>query len=367
MVDPLRPILVRDELRPFFLDGHGVHLLDQRDLPAHETWRVFGDGGVIEGVARAIETLAVRGAPAIGGAAALALAAFARRPRGSLATFVEALQHHDARLRRTRPTAVNLFVALDRIAAARDAAFARTSAHIDDVAAAVVDAAEGYCDDDEAACLKMGELGAALLADGDVVITICHTGALATCGQGTALGVIKSARRAGKDVAVVALETRPLLQGARLTAWECLREKIPVTLIADSMAASALARGVRGRRITRAFVGADRVAKNGDTANKIGTLSLAVACERHGVPFHVVAPTTTFDETCPAGDAIPIEERSPDEVRTVRGAPLAPVDVVVWNPSFDVTPAALVTSFVTERGVLPRRAPQRATPSTTTA
>jgi methylthioribose-1-phosphate isomerase len=352
MPDPLRPILVRDTLRPVFLDAHGVHLLDQRELPAHETWRVFGDGGVIEGVARAIETLAVRGAPAIGGAAALALAAFARRPRGTTASFVESLRAHDARLRRTRPTAVNLFVALDRIAAARDAAARADGATTDDVAAAVVDAAEAYCLDDEAACAAMGEHGAGLLHDGDVVVTICHTGALATCGQGTALGVVKSARRAGKDIAVVALETRPLLQGARLTAWECLREKIPVTLVTDGMASFALARGVRGRRIARAFVGADRVANNGDTANKIGTLSLAVNCRHHGVPFHVAAPLTTFDERCIDGDAIPIEERAADEVRAARGAALSPVDVGVWNPSFDVTPGALVTSFVTERGVL---------------
>jgi methylthioribose-1-phosphate isomerase len=180
---------------------------------------------------------------------------------------------------------------------------------------------------------------------------VCHTGALATCGQGTALGVVKSARRQGKDIAVVALETRPLLQGARLTAWECLREGIPVTLITDGMAAFALARGVRGRRITRAFVGADRIAKNGDTANKIGTFSLAVACAHHGVPFHVVAPTTTMDDACVDGDAIPIEERAAEEIRTARGAALSPVDVAVWNPAFDVTPGSLIESFVTERGV----------------
>ena len=356
MADPLRPLLVRDALRPFFLDEQGLHLLDQRDLPSHETWRVFGDGGVIEGAARAIETLAVRGAPAIGGAAALALAAFARRPRGSLASFVESLKHHDARLRRTRPTAVNLFVALDRIAVARDAAAEKAGAVVDDVAAAVVDAAEAYCNDDEAACEVMGASGASLLADGDVVVTICHTGALATCGQGTALGVVKSARRAGKDVSVVALETRPLLQGARLTAWECQREKIPVTLVTDGMAGFALSRGLRGRKISRAFVGADRVARNGDTANKIGTLSLAVNCHHHGVPFHVVAPLTTFDEMCPDGASIPIEERSADEVRTARGAPLSPVDVGVWNPAFDVTPSSLIASFVTERGLLERHA-----------
>lgn len=327
-------------LQAFFVDDAGLHLLDQRELPHSEVWHVFaGDDDGVEGVARAIETLAVRGAPAIGGAAALILAAWAQRQSSSSPAVFERLRVHVARLRRTRPTAVNLFVALDRVAAA--------GADLD----AVVDAAFGYCDDDAAACLRMGDHGAELLRDGDVVVTICHTGALATCGQGTALGVVKSARRQGKDVAVVALETRPLLQGARLTAWECLREGIPVTLITDGMAAFALSRGAAGRPIRRAFVGADRIANNGDTANKIGTFSLAVACAHHQIPFHVVAPRSTFDDGCDDGAAIPIEERDPLEVRTARGTPTAPVDVKVWNPSFDVTPGALIASFVSEQGI----------------
>jgi methylthioribose-1-phosphate isomerase len=356
MTDPRRPILVRDALRPLCLDERGLRLLDQRRLPTEEVWHHFDDNdgdAAVEGVARCIESLAVRGAPAIGGAAVLALAAFARRPRLTRAQFVDALLRHDARLRRTRPTAVNLFAALDAVARARDAVV-QAGGDTDAIAAAVVDAAEAWCHADEAACTAMGDHGAALLSDGDVVVTICHTGALATCGQGTALGVVKSARRAGKDVAVVALETRPLLQGARLTAWECQREGIPVTLITDGMAAFALARGVRGRRIRRALVGADRVARNGDTANKIGTFGLAAACAHHGVPFHVVAPRTTFDDSCRDGDAIPIEERSADEVRTAVGGATSPADVAVWNPSFDVTPAALIASFVTEAGVGPR-------------
>jgi methylthioribose-1-phosphate isomerase len=330
--------------RPFFVDDDGLHLLDQRELPAKEVWHVFkGDDDGVEGVARAIEALAVRGAPAIGGAAALILGVWAQQQKASSSSSAAALQKHIARLRRTRPTAVNLFVALDAVAAAGD--------DVD----SIVTAAYGYCDDDAAACQRMGDHGAALLADGDVVVTICHTGSLATCGQGTALGVVKSARRAGKDVAVVALETRPLLQGARLTAWECLREGIPVTLITDGMAAFALSRGAGGRPIRRAFVGADRIANNGDTANKIGTFSLAVACAHHGVPFHVVAPRSTFDDGCADGAAIPIEERAADEVRTARGTPTAPVDVKVWNPSFDVTPTQLIESFVSEAGVFQRR------------
>jgi len=345
-LDPRRPLVTAAALRPFRLDDAGLRLLDQRALPQEERWLRFRADDVIEGVAVAIEQLAVRGAPAIGGAAALAIAC-AVRDRGGDPDVVEFLRAADARLRRTRPTAVNLFVALDAIARARDSA-------ADDVVGAVVDAAAAYVDDDEAACAAMGDAGTDLLSDGDVVVTICHTGALATCGQGTALGVVKSARRQGKDIAVVALETRPLLQGARLTAWECLREGIPVTLITDGMASFALARGIKGRRITRAFVGADRVAENGDTANKIGTCNLAVACSAFGVPFHVVAPRSTFDDGCVDGDAIPIEERAADEVRAIRGTVTAPADVPVWNPSFDVTPARLITSWISERGVVVR-------------
>ncbi len=332
-------------LQAFFVDDDGLHLLDQRELPLREVWHIFGgDDDGLESTARAIESLAVRGAPAIGGAAALILAVWAQAQSStSKEHFVAGLQRHITRLRRTRPTAVNLFVALDRVAAAGSNP------------EAIVDAAYGYCNDDAAACKAMGDHGADLLNDGDVVVTICHTGALATCGQGTALGVVKSARRQGKDIAVVALETRPLLQGARLTAWECLREGIPVTLITDGMAAAALSRGPGGRRIRRAFVGADRIANNGDTANKIGTFSLSVSCAHHGVPFHVVAPRSTFDDACPDGAAIPIEERDPLEVRTARGTPTAPVDVSVWNPAFDVTPTSLIESFVSEQGVFRRR------------
>jgi methylthioribose-1-phosphate isomerase len=325
----LRPILKRDALRPFFLDEDGLHLLDQRALPFEESWSVLS---TVEEVAHAIETLAVRGAPAIGGAAALAMAMVARRG-ASVAELVAA----DARLRRTRPTAVNLFVALDA-----------TKAAIAHGPAAVVEAAEKIVHDDEAACARMGDHGAGLFASGDVVMTICHTGALATCGQGTALGVLKTARRQGKDVRVIALETRPLLQGARLTAWECLREGLPCTLVTDGMASFAMKR----LGVTKVIVGADRVAKDGATANKIGTYDLAVAAAHHGVPFFVAAPSSTIDPKTARGADIVIEERAADEVRTARGAPLAPAGVAVWNPAFDVTPPELVAGFITERGVL---------------
>lgn len=327
-----RTILKRDSLRPFFLERDALHLLDQRALPLTESWLLLR---TLEEIAGAIETLAVRGAPAIGGAAALALALLARQG-GSL----DELRAAADRLRRTRPTAVNLFVAIDAVMACAVAG--------PDLADAVVDAAERHVHEDEEACRRMGTHGAELFADGDVVITVCHTGALATCGQGTALGVIKSARAQGKDVRVVALETRPLLQGARLTAWECAREDIPCTLITDGMAAFALSR----LGITKAIAGADRIARDGSTANKIGTYGLAVLARHQGVPFYVAAPWTTIDAHTASGDGIVIEERGADEVRTARGTPLAPVDARVWNPAFDVTPPALVTAFITERGVV---------------
>ncbi len=338
-------------LRSFVWDDDGVSILDQRALPSTTTWLSCSPTAAgLEDAAVAIETLAVRGAPAIGGVAgaAVGMMAVASAARTGAALHDE-LAPIVARLRRTRPTAVNLFVALDAVAAA---AAAHRDHDVDVARAAVVAAARADIDDDVAACAAMGEAGAALVEDGDVVVTICHTGALATCGQGTALGVVKSARAQGKDVAVVALETRPLLQGARLTAWECLQEGIPVTLITDGMAAFALSRGIfGGRRIRRAFVGADRIATNGDTANKIGTYGLAVACAAHDVPFHVVAPRSTFDDATADGAAIPIEERHADEVRQARGTPLSPTTVPVWNPAFDVTPARLIRSWISERGV----------------
>jgi methylthioribose-1-phosphate isomerase len=317
VTDAFRSILVRDSLRPFFLEGNGLHLLDQRALPVEEKWNVLT---TIEEIAQAIETLAVRGAPAIGGAAALAMAMYARSGGKDLAGA-------DARLRRTRPTAKNLFFALDAIKAAGS-----------DVNK-IVDAAEKVVFDDEAACEAMGKAGAELFADGDVVMTICHTGALATCGQGTALGVIKSARAQGKNISVVALETRPLLQGARLTAWECARENIPCTLITDGMSAFAMKR----LKITKAIVGADRITRDGSTANKIGTYTLATVAKAHGIPFYVAAPTSTFDLSLSTGDEIPIEERAPTEVNAHAKK--------VWNPAFDVTPPELITAFITEKGV----------------
>lgn len=329
-------------LRTFFLSEEALHLLDQRALPDAERWLALTS---VDEVAEAIETLAVRGAPAIGGAAAMALVLVARDPRHlTRAALREALLTAIARLRTTRPTAVNLFVALDRITRICD-----DQAHTDveGLRRAVIAQAQDVVDEDAAACAAIGAHGAPLFDDGDVVLTICHTGALATCGQGTALGVLKSAQQQGKRIRVIALETRPLLQGARLTAWECLRTGLDVTLITDGMAAFALER----QGVTKAIVGADRIAVNGDVANKIGTLGLARLCQVAHVPFYVAAPTSTFDPRTASGAQIPIEERHPDEVRAPRGHAFAPATVSVWNPAFDVTPAACIAGIITERGV----------------
>jgi len=328
-------------VRTFELVDDTLHITDQRALPFGEV--TLACRSVAE-VAAAIETLAVRGAPAIGGVAALGVALAALRSNERTVDDVgRVIDAAIARLRVTRPTAVNLFVALDRVAATR----AKPHRHRDDLVRAVVDDAESICREDAAMCARIGAHGAALFDDGDRVITICHTGALATCGIGTALGAIRTAHEAGKKLHVFALETRPLLQGARLTAWECTKLGIPVTLLTDGMAAFAL----RRQGITKAIVGADRIAANGDTANKIGTYGLATLAAAHDVPFYVAAPSTTFHRQTATGDDIVIEERAPEEVTRPRGVPFTQSDVPVWNPAFDVTPSRLVRGFVDENGV----------------
>jgi methylthioribose-1-phosphate isomerase len=256
------------------------------------------------------------------------------------------LRQASARLAKTRPTAVNLFVALRKMEATLQAC-ERADKSIADIRAALEESARAFIAEDKSFYERIGTNGAELFVDGDVVLTICHTGALATCGQGTALGVLKSAQAQGKKISVVAVETRPLLQGARLTAWECLRSGLDVTLITDSMIAFALAR----KGITKAIVGADRIARNGDTANKIGTYSLATLCAARDIPVYVAAPTSTFDVSLQSGAEIPIEERDGDEIRIPRGCQFAPTNVPVWNPAFDVTPAELLRGIVTEKGV----------------
>jgi len=319
-----------------------VELLDQRLLPVQE---VVLHLTTAEEVARAITDMAVRGAPAIGVTAGFGLALGAAALPDDPAGFAKGWEELCARFARTRPTAVNLFWAIERMKAKRALLGDAPAA---DVRAALVAEAQAICDEDVAACRAMGQAGAALVPDGAVILTHCNAGALATAGYGTALGVVRGARDAGKKVRVFADETRPFLQGARLTAWELVKAGIPVTVITDNMAADLM----RRREITCVVVGADRIAANGDVANKIGTYGVAVLAHVHGLPFYVAAPVSTFDPKLPDGTAIPIEERSAAEVTHVGGVRVVPEGVPVRHPAFDVTPAELVTAIVTERGVL---------------
>ena len=313
-----------------------VRILDQTLLPDAETYLTLD---TVDAVAEAIRTLRVRGAPLIGIAAAMGLTLALRRGAATL----EAVCAASAALGATRPTAVNLRWALARM----ERRAAEAAAAGEDLQRALRDEATAIWDEDRAMCARIGEAGAALI-DGDaVVLTHCNAGALATGGMGTALAPIYTLHAAGRRVAVVADETRPLLQGSRLTAWELARAGVPVTVIADGMAASRLRRG----DITCVLVGADRIAANGDVANKIGTYGVALAARAHGVPFYVAAPSSTVDMATPDGTAIPIEERAAEEVAALGGRRSVPDGVQVWNPAFDVTPAELVTAIITDRGV----------------
>ena len=313
--------------------GGRLFLLDQRRLPDEERWIDASDP---RDCAEAVRALAVRGAPAIGVAAALSLASFARS--GASTPDLHAAAD---RLRAARPTAVNLMAAIDRLRPTVDLG-----------AEAIITTAETIFDDEVRSAEGMAERGAALIHSGEGIITHCNTGGLATPGVGTALGAITRAWAQGKKIHVYVDETRPLLQGGRLTTWELARRGIPFTLITDSMAPLLM----RAGRAQRALVGADRIARNGDFANKVGTYGLAVAAAWHRLPFHVVAPWTTVDLGCPDGSFIPIEERAPDEVRGVSGSfgvvRWAPAEAPVYNPAFDVTPVGLVTSLVLDTAVL---------------
>jgi methylthioribose-1-phosphate isomerase len=316
-----------------------VVLLDQRLLPLQEVYRVYRDH---RDLARAIEDMVVRGAPAIGVAAAMGIAlGAAHATDGNLP---RAFERVCRRFASTRPTAVNLFWAIDRMRQA----YARGRGRSPEVVREILrQEALAIYHDDLAANRALGTHGAALLKSRMTVLTHCNAGALATAGYGTALGVVRAAHEAGKTVSVVATETRPFLQGARLTAWELKRDRIPVTLITDNMAGHFMQRGAIGAVI----VGADRAAANGDVANKIGTYALAVLAARHRLPFYVAAPTSTIDLTCPTGEHIPIEERAGREVTHLGDHQIAPSGIKVMNPAFDVTPHALVTAIITERGV----------------
>jgi methylthioribose-1-phosphate isomerase len=325
-------------------DGR-LELLDQRILPNRVEFIACDSAA---STADAIRTMVVRGAPAIGCAAAYGVALEAQRLlRANPAELKAGLEAGFAVLAASRPTAVNLFWALARM---RNA-WQRAEAHHQAVAPALLAEAQAIHTEDVAANRRMGAHGAALLPDAGCVLTHCNAGALATAGHGTALGVIRSAVEAGKKIAVIADETRPFLQGARLTAWELQQDGIPVTLIADVAAASLLARG----EVDAIVVGADRVAANGDVANKVGTYPLAVMAQRHAVPFYVAAPCSTIDISIASGASITIEERGREEVAGYGAERWAPEGVPVRNPVFDVTPASLVTALITERGVV--RAP----------
>jgi len=323
-------------------DGR-LELIDQRLLPGRVEYLSCSSAAE---VAVAIRSMAVRGAPAIGCAAAFGIALEARREKArSPAQFPEAMEAAFRLLAGSRPTAVNLFWALDRMRAV----LARAG-DPGDAAERLTEAALALLDSDIETNRAIGRAGAALVPDGARVLTHCNTGALATAGHGTALGVVRSARDAGKRISVIASETRPYLQGARLTAWELMQERIPVTLITDGTAGHLMSRG----KVDLVIVGADRIAANGDVANKIGTYALSVLAERHRVPFYVAAPLSTIDISIPDGSAIPIEERGAAEVTGYAGVRWAPEGVAVANPAFDVTPAALVSALVTEKGVVER-------------
>ncbi|NOZ82949.1 MAG: S-methyl-5-thioribose-1-phosphate isomerase [Euryarchaeota archaeon] len=320
------------------LEGDRVVMLDQTLLPGEE--RII-ECESTECVAEAIEKLRIRGAPALGIAAAFAMAQTAVRSRGrSREEVLEALRRTYERIKATRPTAVNLHAALDRVMRSAEAS--------DDPAEAAVSEAMKIYEEEQEASRKLCEHGAELLRDGDVVLTHCNTGMLATATLGTALGVIVTAWKQGKRLRVFADETRPLLQGARLTAWELVKAGIPVTVIADGSAGYVM----RTQGVSKVIVGADRIALNGDTANKIGTYSLAVLAKEHGAEFYIAAPLSTIDPNIESGEEIPVEQRSREELEFFNGRRIVPEQAEVLNLAFDVTPAEYITGIITEAGVL---------------
>ena len=326
----------------------GVRFIDQTRLPLEESYVL---ATTYEQVADVIVTMVVRGAPAIGVSAAYGVVLGALRSNArTVEEFTPEFKKICARLAGTRPTAVNLFWAIDRMKNLF-ANLRSQGATLDQVKEKFLAEAHAMYDEDIAACKTMGAFGGGLLPNEGGVLTHCNAGALATCGYGTALGVIRGAIEQGKRIHVYADETRPFLQGARLTAWELMADGIPTTVICDNMAASLMHAG----RIQAVVVGADRIAANGDFANKIGTYNVAILAREHGIPFYVAAPWSTIDTATPTGDAIPIEERPAVEVTHHGGKQLTPHGVGICNPAFDVTPAKYVTAIITERGVL--RAP----------
>jgi methylthioribose-1-phosphate isomerase len=327
-------------MKPIEWLGNKLKIIDQTQLPGKVVFVELRDYAEI---VAAIKGMKVRGAPAIGVAAAYGIALGAQNIKAeNKAKFLSQLDKILKAFATARPTAVNLFRAIDRMKKVAAAADFTT------IKQALIDEAKRIHAEEEAAQERLSQLGAELIEDGFTVLTHCNTGSLATAGYGTALGVIKAAVEQGKKIEVIATETRPLLQGARLTAWELMQENIPVTLITDSMAGYFMSRG----KVNCVIVGADRIAANGDTANKIGTYTLAVLAKENGTPFYVAAPTSTIDLSLSSGDGIPIEERNPEEVTSIGGIRLAPKGVTAANPAFDITPHKYITAIITEKGII---------------
>jgi methylthioribose-1-phosphate isomerase len=328
-------------MKPVEWLGNKLKIIDQTQLPgklAYLELRNYTD------VVAAIKEMKVRGAPAIGVAAAYGIALGAQDIKAeNKAKFLSQFDKILKAFASARPTAVNLFRAIDRMKEV-----AQTAGAVPEIKQALINEARRIHTEEEAATRRLSRLGAELIKDGFTILTHCNAGALATAGYGTALGVIKAAAKQGKKIEVIATETRPLLQGACLTTWELMQEKIPVTLITDSMAGYFLSRG----KVDCVIVGADRIAANGDTANKIGTYTLAVLAKENGIPFYVAAPTSTIDLSLKSGDQIPIEERNPEEVTSIKGVRLAPKGVIAANPAFDVTPHKYITAIITEKAIV---------------
>ena len=338
-------MILQDMLPTIAWHDDDIVMIDQRKLPASE---IYVTCRSVNDVAKAIKTMVIRGAPAIGVCAAMGLALGAARSKATgTKQFTTEFQRNCDLLAATRPTAVNLFWAIERMKRSfADGALAGES--VDQLKARLRTEADQIHDDDVASCRAIGAHGATLVPDEACILTHCNAGALATAGYGTALGVIRGAIDAGKKVRVLADETRPFLQGARLTAWELVKDGIDTTVITDNMAGAIM----RAGEVDLVVVGADRIAANGDTANKIGTYTVAVLAREHGIPFYVAAPWSTIDLATSDGDAIPIEERDAREVTHVGATQLAPDGAHIRNPSFDVTPSKFITAIITERGIV---------------
>jgi len=333
--------LIQNNNLPIEWLGDRVRILDQTRLPLQEVYLELNNH---QDVASAIVELKIRGAPAIGilGAYAIALGAL-KIETGAPDECLHRLHEISQTMANTRPTARNLFRAINRMNRV-----AECGKNVEQIKKALVNEAVKIHAEEAEACRKLSQLGAELIKDGFTILTHCNTGALATGGYGTAFGVIRWAKEQGKKLKVIATETRPLLQGARLTAWELKKADIPFTLITDSMAGYVMSKG----KVDCVMVGADRITANGDTANKIGTYTLAVLAMEHGIPFYVVAPTTTIDPSLASGEEIPIEQRKPEEVTHIQGVTIAPEGTEVFNPAFDITPHSYITAIITEGGII---------------